>query len=235
MRFLKLKKTATRSDGSAFRQALVVDAPRRFAPENARKYTTLSKKKCHLITGAHDSGKSRWLSRIQEAHSELFGAKAATPVFLGAIEPLASWVDCEHIAKWHDSTEPKTQWRSLNQHQRAERLADYIVDTGAILYVDDAHKLTGRKCQVARRCMLSAKTWFVAASDENRLPPNIRTIIERREPQRTQLESDASYDSTALFMWMLAAILAAGGAWEVAAVLAGLQTLGSGRRSARAD
>ncbi|MFS1444608.1 hypothetical protein BCU50_023200, partial [Vibrio sp. 10N.286.46.E10] len=207
----------------------------RFAPENARKYTTLSKKKCHLITGAHDSGKSRWLSRIQEAHSELFGAKAATPVFLGAIEPLASWVDCEHIAKWHDSTEPKTQWRSLNQHQRAERLADYIVDTGAILYVDDAHKLTGRKCQVARRCMLSAKTWFVAASDENRLPPNIRTIIERREPQRTQLESDASYDSTALFMWMLAAILAAGGAWEVAAVLAGLQTLGSGRRSARAD
>ncbi|MCP3701104.1 MAG: hypothetical protein GY920_21805 [Aliivibrio sp.] len=114
-------------------------------------------------------------------------------------------------------------------------MADYVYETGANLYVDDAHKLTGRKCQIARRCLMSAKIWIMACSDENRLPPNIRTLVERKDPQRTQLQTDASYDSTVMFMWILAAMLAAGGAWEVAAVLAGLNALGSGRRSARAD
>lgn len=235
MRFLRLKRSSYRADGTPQRTAIIVDAPRRFAPDSQRKSTTMKKKACHLITGAHDSGKSRWLDRLHEANKELYGSKAATPLFLGAIAPLASWVDAPHVEKWHNESEHVTEWRSLNQHQKAERLADYVHDTGANLYIDDAHKLTGRKCQIARRCILSARIWIMACSDENRLPPNIRTIVDRREPQRTQLQTDASYDSTVMFMWVLAAILAVGGAWEVAAVLAGLNALGSGRRSARAD
>ncbi len=235
MRFLRIKKKGCRADGTEIRQAFIIDAPRRFAPESARKTITMSKKRCHLITGAHDSGKSRWLERLQDAHAELFGDKTAEPIFLSALQPLASWVDAPHVANWHDKNNPQNVWKTLNQHQRAERLSEYIHETGAILFVDDAHKLSGRKCQIARRCLLSSKIWFIATSDENRLPPNIRTVVERREPQRTKLESEASYDSTVAFMWILAAILAVGGAWEVAAVLAGLNALGTGRRSARAD
>ncbi len=247
MRFLRLKKISKRSDGSTNRGAFIIDSPRRFAPDSARKTKAMSKKKCQLITGAHDSGKSRWLSRLQDAHFELYGSKAGEPVFLSALQPLSSWIDCEHVQKWHDDVIKKsdgvtpkdqkknTQWRSLNQHQRAERLSEYLEATGAVLYIDDAHKLTGRKCQIARQCMLNTKIWIMATSDENRLPPNIRTIVERREPQRTRLESQASYDSTVVFMWVLAAILAMAGAWEVAAVIASLNVLGSGRRSARAD
>lgn len=235
MRFLKLQKTTTWADGTPNRTPLIVDAPRKFAPNSARKTTTMSKRKCQLIIGAHDSGKSRWLDRMKDAHAEIYGAKAAEPLYLGALQPLASWVDTPHVEQWYNAANTDKQWRSLNQHQRAELLADYVHETNAVLYVDDAHKLTGRKNQIARRCILSARIWLMTTNDENRLPPNIRTIVERREPQRTQLESDASYDSTAMFMWMLAAILAVGGAWEVAAVLAGLQALGTGRRSARAD
>ena len=247
MRFLRLKRTALRADGSANKSALIVDSPRRFAPDSARTCKAMSKKKCQLITGAHDSGKSRWISRLQEAHFELYGSKAGEPIVLSALQPLSTWTDCEHVQKWHDNlikegdgVTPKdqkkhTQWRSLNQHQRAERISDYLADTKAVLYIDDAHKLTGRKCQIARQCLLSTRIWIMATSDENRLPPNIRTIVERREPQRTRLESQASYDSTVVFMWVLAAILAMAGAWEVAAVIASLNVLGTGRRSARAD
>ena len=88
MRFLRLKKTATWADGTINRAALVIDAPRRFAPDSARKTKAMSKKKCQLITGAHDCGKSRWLSRLQDAHFELYGSKAAEPVFLSALQPL---------------------------------------------------------------------------------------------------------------------------------------------------
>ena len=247
MRFLRLKKISTWTDGTINRGAFIIDAPRRFAPDSARKTKAMSKKKCQLITGAHDSGKSRWLSRLQEAHFELYGSKAAEPIYLSALQPLSSWTDAQHVQAWHDDltkegdtvTEEEkkkhTPWRKMNQHQRAERLADYLADTGAVLYIDDAHKLTGRKCQIARQCMLNVKIWIMATSDENRLPPNIRTVVERRDPQRTRLESQANYDSTAIFMWVLAAILAMAGAWEVAAVIASLNVLGTGRRSARAD
>ena len=239
MRFLRLKRTALRADGSANKSALIVDSPRRFAPDSARTSKAMSKKKCQLITGAHDCGKSRWLSRLQDAHFELFGAKAGEPIVLSALQPLSTWTDAKHVQQWHDNLikegDGVTEWKKLNQHQRAERISDYLADTKAVLYIDDAHKLTGRKCQIARQCMLNTKIWIMATSDENRLPPNIRTIVERREPQRTRLESQASYDSTVVFMWVLAAILAMAGAWEVAAVIASLNVLGSGRRSARAD
>lgn len=235
MRFLRLKKTAKRTDGTDSRIGLIVDSPRRFAPDSVRKFTTMSKKRCQLITGAHDSGKSRWLTRIESAHTEIYGSKQGKPIFLSALQPISSWADIEHVQQWHDSCDGVTQWHKLNQHQRASRLADYLHEKNAILYIDDAHKLSGRKCQIARECMLNAKLWLISTSDENRLPPNIRTIIERKDPQRTRLESQASYDSTVMFMWFLAAILALGGAWEIAAVLAGLNALGTGRRSARAD
>ncbi len=235
MKFLRLKRTSYRADGTANRAALVVDAPRRFAPDSARKSTTISKKKCQLIMGAHDSGKSRWLTRLHDAHFEVYGTKAAPALFLSALQPLSSWTDTKQVQSWHDSCDRVTEWKRLNQHQRAERLADYLQENNAILYLDDAHKLTGRKCQIARQCMLNAKLWLMSTSDENRLPPNIRTLVERKDPQRTRLDSDASYDTTVLFMWFLAALLALGGAWEIAAVIAGLNALGRGRRSARAD
>lgn len=153
--------------------------------------------------------------------------------------PLSSWVEIKGIEAWYatftEEAENQTPWARLNLQQKADLLADYLLDTQALLFIDDAHKLTGRKAQIARKCMLSAKLWLVAASEEGRLPPSIRPIIERRDPQRTNLESDVSYDTTRALIWFLVAMCIVSGAWEAGAVIGGLQMLGTGRRSTRAE
>lgn len=240
MRFLKLRtdNKRTRKNGIKYVTPLVVDAPRKFAPSSTRTETCLRRKECQLITGAHDSGKSRWLMRLKDTRNEIWGKKAQ-PVVLEGLMPLSSWIEIKGIDKWYaefTKTEPNAKpWHKLNLQIKADLLADYLLDTQAMLFVDDAHKLTGRKAQIARKCMLSSKLWLVAVSEEGRLPPSMRPLVERRNPQRTNLESDVSYDTTKALMWFLVAICVVAGAWEVGAVVGGLQMLGSGRRSTRAD
>jgi len=154
---------------------------------------------------------------------------------------VSSWTDQIHVEDWFDSKpnehhdRPNRKWQSLNQQQRADQLERYLVATGALLFIDDAHRLTGRKLQIARLCLLSSKTWLIASAAENRLPPNVRPIIERRDPQRIRLSSDASYDATSTLMWGLVFGALVIGWWEVSLVLGGLKMLGSGRRAARPD
>lgn len=153
--------------------------------------------------------------------------------------PLSSWVEVKGIAKWHQDKEVQsedyTPWGKLNFQLKADLLADYLLDTQALLFIDDAHKLTGRKAQIARKCLLSAKVWLMASSEEGRLPPSFRPIVERRSPQRINLESDVSYDTTKALIWFMVAMCVVAGAWEAGAVIGGLQKLGTGRRSTRAD
>lgn len=240
MRFLKLRTdhNRIRRDGTRYVTPLIVDAPRRFAPSRDRKETSLRRTQCQLISGAHDSGKSRWLMRLRDNRHAIWGRKSQ-PVLLEGLMPLSSWVEVKGIAGWHDGQFSEQldfiPWNKLNLQQKADLLADYLLDTQALLFVDDAHKLTGRKAQIARKCLLSSKTWLMACSEEGRLPPSIRPIVERRNPQRIQLESDVSYDTTKALIWFMVAMCVVAGAWEAGAVIGGLQMLGSGRRSTRAD
>lgn len=243
MRFLKLRTDhkRVRKNGRPYITPLIIDSPRRFAPSKERKTTTFKRTQCQLITGAHDSGKSRWISRLMEKQDGIWGNKHK-PVHLETLLPMTSWVENEAVGKWYEAQreqsedgEFKTEWRKLNLQLKADALSDYLLDTGALLFVDDAHKLTGRKAQVARACLLSTKIWIMTSSEEGRLPPSIRPVIERRDPQRTNLLTDASYDTTKALMWFIVALCIVSGAWEAGAVVGGLQMLGTGRRSARAD
>ena len=126
-------------------------------------------------------------------------------------------------------------WKTLKTHQRSELLPDYCKDTGAVLLLDDAHKLTGRKLQIARQCVLAARLFVLTASEEQRIPPSLRSVVMRRDPQIFRLDSDVAYVATALLMWFFIVVCLAAGWWEVGAVLGGLKLLGTGRRSARAD
>lgn len=240
MRFLKIRTDhkRIRRDGTRYMTPLIVDAPRKFAPSSERRETSMQRKKCQLICGAHDSGKSRWLNRLRDNRHQIWG-KQAQPVVLEALMPLSSWVDVKGIETWHreyvrEETEA-VPWSRLNLQQKADLLSTYISDTRSLLFIDDAHKLTGRKAQIARQCLLCADIWLMAASEEGRLPPSVRTVVERRDPQRTKLDSDVSYDTTRALIWFLAALCVVAGAWEAGAVIGGLQMLGSGRRSTRAD
>ena len=62
---------------------------------------------------------------------------------------------------------------------------------------------------------------------------SLRMIIDKRDPQRIPLSSEAAFDVTNLAMWL--AILAAIGAgwWQLAMVMGGMKVLAGGRRAAR--
>ena len=246
MEFLKIRrsKAQVRADGSAYAVPLWVTKNRKYGTVITEE--TISTKRPILVTGAHDSGKTRWVQRLHEHSMEIWGTKSKTPaLYLDAISPLGSWSDGAFLGIWWDSRRlvlkgldeelVRQPWKTLKTHQRSELLPDYCKDTGAVLLLDDAHKLTGRKLQIARQCVLAARLFVLTASEEQRLPPNLRTVVMRRDPQIFRLDSETSYDATNLFMWAILVACLAAGWWEAAAVLGGLKALGSGRRAARSD
>lgn len=207
-----------------------------------------------LITGMHDSGKSRMLNRIHAEEREIFGAKIKSPaIWLGALQPLAAWSDAPHIGEWWDKravelAEQNAEknavdrniaavrpWCKLKAWEKTEALPDYIADTGAVVFLDDCHKLAGRKLQIARECAMAARIWIASASTEARIPPNLRSVMLRRDPQIIRLDSDVAYDATNVFTWLLAVSLIATGAWEAGFLVAGLKALAGSRLAARQD
>ena len=246
MEFLKIhrSKSQVRADGSPYAVPLYVTKTQRMG--NTISEEAISTKRPILVTGAHDSGKSKWVDRLYENAAEIWGTKSKTaPLYLHTLRPLVAWSDEPDVEKWWEAKrqeEEKTDlnnarapWKALKQYQRAETLPDYCKDTKAVLFIDDAHKLAGRKLQIARQCVLASRVFVIAASEEQRLPPNLRTVVMRRDPQIFRLNSEVAYDATNLLMWAFLVACLAAGWWEAAAVLGGLKALGTGRRAARAD
>jgi len=242
MEFLKIRRTKSqvRADGSRYAVPVFVSKTRKYGKVTSEQ--TISVKKPILVTGAHDSGKTRWLTRLHEHAIEIWGAKnKAAPLYLDSLSPLSAWTDSPALSAWWNAQQtdlPDTEqipWKTLKQHSRAEALADYCLDNKAVVFIDDAHKLSGRKLQIARQCVLACRLWVVSASEEQRIPPNLRSVLMRRKPQIFRLDSEVAYDATHMVMWMFIATCLAIGWWEAGLVLGGLKALGSGRRAARAD
>lgn len=233
MVFLKLRHGAQcYADGSPRCVPLVVERARKFGPDVSVE--CISRRRCQLVTGAHDAGKSRWLRRLAEAGAAIWRAPVLA---LAAREPLQQW--CESapaVATWWDArplAERRAPWAQLRQWERVEALPEYLAQSGAVLVFDDIHLLSGRKLAVAVRCVTAARLWVVAASDEERCSPALRAAIARRAPQTHRLASDTAYDGTAALIWLAALVALACGAWEAAAVLGGLRLLANGRRAAK--
>ena len=242
MEYLKIRRSQrqVRADGSRYAVPMLITKSRKYGKETSQQ--TISNKTSILITGAHDSGKTRWVTRLHEHAAEIWGAKIkAEPLFLDTLSPLGAWCDTPAVARWwnqRQSTLPADErqpWQKLKQYERSEALPDYCADTNAVLFIDDAHKLTGRKLQIARQCVMSSRLWVIAASEENRLPPNLRPLLMRRKPQIFRLDTEVAYDATHILTWFILATCLAIGWWEAALVIGGLKALGNGRRAARAD
>jgi hypothetical protein len=246
MEFLKIRRGTgqTRADGSRYAVPLYVTKTKRMG--NTISEEAISTKRPILVTGAHDSGKTKWVERLHEHAGEIWGTKSKTsPLYLNTLSPLSAWCDEPDVEKWWeglrvteeaaDPTTSRVPWKALKQHDRAEALPDYCKDTKAVLFIDDAHKLAGRKLQIARKCVLASRLFVITASEEQRMPPNLRNVVMKRDPQIFRLDSEVSYDATNLFMWAVLVACLAAGWFEAAMVLGGLKMLGSGRRATRAD
>lgn len=256
MQYLKIRhgKNQVRADGTAYAVPLFVEKTRKYGHEIDQ--TAVTRKKPILVTGAHDSGKTRWLTRLYENAEPIWGAKIkADPLWLSALRPLAAWCDSPCVIDWWEKTrkleeaeqanegetpgskktDARKPWSKLKQWERSEVLPDYCRDTGAVLFIDDAHKLAGRKLELARLCVMASKIHVIAASEEQRIPPNLRAVLMRRDPQIFRLDSEVAYDATSLLMWLFIAVSMGAGFWEISVVLGGLKALGTGRRSSTQD
>lgn len=240
MEFLKIRNSSrqVRADGSAFAVPFLVTKHDRYS-DDARS-TPISVKRDILVTGAHDSSKTRWLTRLHEQSDKIWTKSKSPAVWLGALRPLGSWSDSPAIIEWWNakvSNNPINYepWAKIPAWKRQELIPDYLKETGAILFIDDAHKLAGRKLQLARMCVMNAKICVTSATEEQRIAPNLRSALLKRDPQIFRLDSEVAYDATKPLIWLIALVALGAGWWEISLVLGGMQALASGRRSSKQD
>jgi hypothetical protein len=182
-----------------------------------------------LIVGAHNAGKTRMISRIYDEAKHLW-LKRDTFIYWSALQPAASMLP-EGLSDWAVSS--GIDFEKLPVYKRFDLIPEYIKKTGAVLFIDDAHKLAGRKLDIVKTAIFSTKIWIISASDENKISPSLRPHLLSQNPQIIRLKTDTSYDITTYFLWILVAILATAGAPEIAAVIAGMRILSNGNRATR--
>jgi hypothetical protein len=240
MEFLKIRnsKGQIRADGTKFAVPLFITKHKKYG--TVANEEPISIKRDIMVTGAHDSGKTRWLTRLYDQSSKIWTKSKSPAIWLGALRPLGAWNDQQQLIEWWGSKvsadpincEP---WAKLPAWRRQELIPDYLRETGSVLFVDDAHKLSGRKLQLARLCVMSAKICVISATEEQRIAPNLRSALLKRDPQIFRLDSEVAYDATKPLIWLIAFIALGAGWWEISLVLSGMQALASGRRSSKQD
>lgn len=227
MQFLRIRKRKNADKAQAF----VIKKNRKYGEVLSQE--CISVKRHVLICGAHGAGKTYWLKRLVENRPRIW-CKSKGHLRIDAQKPLSSWADDESVADWWNKSRPDdTEWKKLKAPQRQDNLPLFLVENKAVLFIDDAHLLTGRKLQVARDCVRAASIFVLTASDEGRLAPGLRHEVLKLQPQVFRLTSDVAYDATPFIMWLVVFFCITLGQWEIAGVLGGLTALSRGRRATK--
>lgn len=232
LRYLKIRRGAQkRKNGQPYAHPQIITKRHRF--DDPISVENISRKRPVLIEGANSSGKTRMAQRLAANFDAIWGAKHDTIIWLGATQPLSAWSDLPALENW--ATNSGRQWNALKAWQKIELLPQFVRDKKTVVFLDDAHSLTGtsRKGQIARDCIAVAKCWVITCSAMNRLPPNLREVVLRRNPQTIQLSTDVAFDATNSLFWVLLFVLLAAGAMEAAVLLGALRMLGGGRWSSK--
>lgn len=165
------------------------------------------------------------------------------PIFLAAADPLTKWVQNAGLEKWWDEhgrfdnasecDQSPRLYKNLPQWQRGEILVHYLKATRAILFIDNADDLNGRKLTIAQNCLHVAFRAVITADDENRLHPTMRKRFLDTKPQIIRLTSEVAYDATGAlaYIFMLIAFLA--GSPEFAMAIGAFELMKGGRRGAK--
>ncbi len=227
MQMLLLRPNGKRVCGAPKRVPIVRERARKYGPILEER--VLSIRKDLLITGPNSSGKTRWLTKLDNQAPEIWHGKEK--LFLRATEPLQRWYEDPRVIAM--VTAKGRDWAKLKSYERVDALINWIKAEKVLLLIDDAHKLAGRKLDIAIQACREAGRLIVGAFAENAIPMSLRLLIDKRDPQRVGLASEAAYDVTNLAMWL--AILTAVGAgwWQLAAVMGGMKVLAGGRRAAK--
>lgn len=172
---------------------------------------SLSIKRPILISGEAGAGKTRELDKISEKAEEIWSRKGtpAKALRVDAIMPISMWLG------------------KMQQDQLIEWAED------AIIMIDNAHKLTGRKLNVALLLMEKSKNFILTTTNIQSLPTSLRLFVMRKNPHHIDLKTSASFDYTyvLILLGMLTAAITVG--WEVAAILSMFGVLASQRGASK--
>lgn len=217
------------------------------------------KAKCTIFAGAHHSGKTRALQKIYAKAEEMYTVQLRPyslktkqlnsperlettkingdkwrwhkPVFIGANLTLAQWVDNVDLCHWwcDKNRMEEKDFKKVKQYEKLALVRDYLKETRALLFVDDAHKFVGKKIQYFKDYFNVASRVLMSCESESRLPESIRLMVMRTTPDIHRFNTDVSYDMTHVLMWFLLVLLLLAGQYEIALLLGGLKMLASGR------
>lgn len=227
MLMLMIRPAGKLVNGAARRVPVVRKRERKFGPILEER--VLSIKKDMLISGPNSSGKTRWLQKLDDKGGEVWSGREK--LFLRAMEPLQRWYEDGRVEA-HAVSQGKN-WTKLRSYERLDVLLDWVKSAKVVLLLDDAHKLAGRKLDVAIQLCRAAAVLVVGTFAEQATPMSLRMLIDAREPQKVMLKSEAAYDATALVLWLLILAALFAGWWQLAAVVGGMKVLAGGRRAAR--
>jgi hypothetical protein len=176
----------------------------------------ISKRKSLLIFGDSDSGKTRNLSKVYRSRKELWTKRPT--IRFEALQPLTQWVEKEEVQKFF-TLKTNKPFKGLQSFEKVEILLDYCREMKPIIFLEDAHKLTGRKLQIIKKATFR-RIVFATALSENRIPSTIRRQLTTNV-QRFNFRSDVAFDATPVLIVIICAVLAFAGMPELA-VLGGI-------------
>jgi hypothetical protein len=222
-------RTRDESGAISSRQAVWRQKSRKWGPATFEQ--ALRCRQDVAIYGPHSAGKSRWLARMHDNAPMLWTRRPA--LLLRGLDPLATWLEQPALIDWHATRENVPSWEKLRQSDKLAALRQWVDECKPVVLLDDAHKLTGRKADIAVALVRAAGVVVHTASEETRVGLSLRMALQARSPQVVRLASEAAYDYTGALVWVLCLICAAAGAWPIAGAIAGLKVLGRGNRAAK--
>lgn len=213
----------TRADGTReTTKAIPVIRHKKDAYSEVVKYETLSLKQNHLIIGADNAGKSRWIGKLRSESTLIWGGRNV--LSLRSIDAVTDWVACLPVQYRKAHEAPKTMT------DRVELLRAYVRG-GGVLLVDDVHRATGRKVDYLHEIICDARFVICSATSQQKIHPKLRHIIMSREPVIHELQAGTAYDATQSLVWILVVLLMIGGMGEMSVILAGANLLTRGAKS----
>jgi Cdc6-like AAA superfamily ATPase len=153
------------------------------------KSTYISKNKNILITGEVASGKTKELHKLYNQKENIYNSTKRTnnfiyfncnislseilDIFEENLENTNQQIDIKdiqhHIENIEDQEET-TDKRTM--YKRVKELEQY--SNGAILFVDDIHKASGRKLETLKHLLKNCKIWVVTAKSSHNINQNLQ-------------------------------------------------------------
>lgn len=227
MKMLLLRPAKAHVCGAAKRAPIVRERSRKFGRIESEK--VLSVRRDLMITGPNQAGKSRWLAKLHDKGEEVWIGRER--IYLRSTEPLQRWAEDPRVVQ--SVTKTGRDWAKLKAYERVDALRAWVKEAKVVVLLDDCHKLSGRKLDVTVQICRDAGLVVSSAFEENSIPMSLRMLLDKRNPERVSLASDAAYDVTNLAMWLVILSAIGAGWWQLAMVMGGMKVLAGGRRAAR--